>query len=191
MQAALSAGKRSCRAVDQLPLCRATSRCCAALHIIQTRLKPASACLPHTALPVFVQLAEHMLVAQMMYGHTRMMRSNVQSVCVQLKFPVKAVVPEPLDALVMVFVGASSFFGQLLLGRGYQLELASKVAAVNYLQVGKIISIPMPECKSGAAILLATICMTVMSVHQPLLTTQFAEAVIQQTTSACTVQHSI
>ncbi|MCJ1429072.1 hypothetical protein MMC29_006985 [Sticta canariensis] len=35
----------------------------------------------------------------------------------------------------MVVVGATSFFGQILLGRGYQLEMASKVAAVNYLQV--------------------------------------------------------
>lgn len=44
-------------------------------------------------------------------------------------------VPSPQDALVMLFVGVTSFFGQVFLGRGYQLEVASKVAAVNYLQV--------------------------------------------------------
>ena len=36
--------------------------------------------------------------------------------------------------MLMLSVAASSFFGQLLLGRGYQLELASKIAAVNYIQ---------------------------------------------------------
>ncbi|KAK9813698.1 hypothetical protein WJX73_004090 [Symbiochloris irregularis] len=50
-------------------------------------------------------------------------------------WPSPAVVPSAQDALIMVFVGVTSFVGQVLLGRGYQLEVASKVAAVNYLQV--------------------------------------------------------
>ena len=43
--------------------------------------------------------------------------------------------PAPTDAIMIILVGATSFISQILLARGYQLEVASKVAAVNYLQV--------------------------------------------------------
>ena len=36
----------------------------------------------------------------------------------------------------MLAVAVTSFGGQLVLGRAYQIEVASKVAAVNYVQVG-------------------------------------------------------
>ena len=53
----------------------------------------------------------------------------------QLGFPVRAVAPSPLEACACAAVGAMTFTAQLLMGRAYQLEGASKVTAVSYLQV--------------------------------------------------------
>ena len=43
--------------------------------------------------------------------------------------------PKLLDWALMLAVAVTSFGGQLVLGRAYQIEVASKVAAVNYVQV--------------------------------------------------------
>ncbi|KAK9805348.1 hypothetical protein WJX73_004755 [Symbiochloris irregularis] len=50
-------------------------------------------------------------------------------------WPDQPVLPTPFDALVMLFIGVTSFGGQVLYGRSFQLEPPSKLAAVNYLQV--------------------------------------------------------
>ena len=43
--------------------------------------------------------------------------------------------PKMVDWLLMLAVALTSFFGQLVVGRAYQIEVASKVAAVSYVQV--------------------------------------------------------
>ncbi|KAK9824648.1 hypothetical protein WJX72_012035 [[Myrmecia] bisecta] len=49
-------------------------------------------------------------------------------------FPQHAVWPSPFDAGCMVGVALTSFFGQILINRGFQSETAAKVSAVNYTQ---------------------------------------------------------
>ena len=44
--------------------------------------------------------------------------------------------PALLEVPFMLFIGVTSFVGQVLYGRSFQLEPPSRLAAVNYLQVG-------------------------------------------------------
>ena len=49
--------------------------------------------------------------------------------------PDSPTVPSLGDWAIMLAVAVTSFGGQLVLGRAYQIELAAKVAAINYVQV--------------------------------------------------------
>ena len=49
--------------------------------------------------------------------------------------PDPATLPTTADWLLMLAVAVTSFCGQLVVGRAYQIEVASKVAAVSYIQV--------------------------------------------------------
>ncbi|GAB4823829.1 hypothetical protein N2152v2_010875 [Parachlorella kessleri] len=49
--------------------------------------------------------------------------------------PSPAVMPSPLDCVWLLSIGLTSFAAQLLLNRGFQIEVAVKASAVNYTQV--------------------------------------------------------
>lgn len=51
-------------------------------------------------------------------------------------WPQRAVLPSLSDAALLVVIAATSFAGQLLLTRGFQLESASRAASINFSQVG-------------------------------------------------------
>uniref|UniRef100_A0A7S3VKJ8 EamA domain-containing protein n=1 Tax=Dunaliella tertiolecta TaxID=3047 RepID=A0A7S3VKJ8_DUNTE len=50
-------------------------------------------------------------------------------------FPSKAVLPSPIALLLLLGISASSFWGQLLIGRGLQLLSAAQAGAINITQV--------------------------------------------------------
>lgn len=50
-------------------------------------------------------------------------------------YPEPAVLPSPLQGLLMVCVAVGSFGGNLLVNRAFQLETAAKASAVNFTQV--------------------------------------------------------
>ena len=54
---------------------------------------------------------------------------------VQVRVPDAPTLPNLLDWVIMLAVALTSFGGQLVVGRAYQIEQASKVAAVSYVQV--------------------------------------------------------
>ena len=56
----------------------------------------------------------------------------------QTSVPDAPTAPTLIDWVLMMAVAVTSFGGQLVLGRAYQIEVASKVAAVNYLQASSI-----------------------------------------------------
>eukprot|EP00983_Pelagomonas_calceolata_P068881 1150120-Pelagomonas_calceolata.AAC.2 len=49
-------------------------------------------------------------------------------------FPSKAVLPSPIALLLLLGISASSFWGQLLIGRGLQLLSAAQAGAINITQ---------------------------------------------------------
>lgn len=68
----------------------------------------------------------------MWFHCTSLLSSSVPLAC---RWPQAPVLPTPLQFAQLCTVALASFAGQLLITRGFQLEVASKVAAVNYSQV--------------------------------------------------------
>eukprot|EP01025_Chloroclados_australasicus_P032155 TRINITY_DN3252_c5_g1_i1.p1 TRINITY_DN3252_c5_g1~~TRINITY_DN3252_c5_g1_i1.p1 ORF type:complete len:432 (-),score=35.56 TRINITY_DN3252_c5_g1_i1:1442-2737(-) len=50
-------------------------------------------------------------------------------------YPRKAVWPGPYEIFILGVISLGSFFGQIMLTRGFQQDKASRIAAINYLQV--------------------------------------------------------
>lgn len=60
----------------------------------------------------------------------------VSSLPLALGWPQKAVLPSAADAALLGGVAGTSFLGQLLLTRSFQLMPAAKAASINFSQVG-------------------------------------------------------
>lgn len=65
--------------------------------------------------------------------HTSAFVSSIVPLC--LGYPNPAVFPSLKDWICLIGIACSSFFANLLLSRGFQLEPAAKASAINYLQV--------------------------------------------------------
>eukprot|EP01026_Neomeris_dumetosa_P067942 TRINITY_DN6641_c0_g1_i4.p1 TRINITY_DN6641_c0_g1~~TRINITY_DN6641_c0_g1_i4.p1 ORF type:complete len:453 (-),score=51.33 TRINITY_DN6641_c0_g1_i4:380-1738(-) len=61
--------------------------------------------------------------------------SLIGVVFVIVGYPFKASIPSVVDALMLGVISFTSFFGQLLLSRAFQIDKPSKIAAINYMQV--------------------------------------------------------
>lgn len=68
-----------------------------------------------------------------MWFHTTALASN--AIPLACAYPRAAVLPGPLESVFLLAIGLCSFTAQLLLNRGFQIQLAVKAAAVNYTQV--------------------------------------------------------
>lgn len=76
--------------------------------------------------------AEPALVVAM-YFHT--CTAALSIVPLLLHWPVSPVQPGAVDTALLLGIAATSFFGQLLLTRGFQLEPAGRAAGLNFSQV--------------------------------------------------------
>lgn len=70
-----------------------------------------------------------------MYFHTFSFLGSVVPLC--LGYPQPAVLPSPVQAVLLLLLAACSFTANLLVNRAFQIELAAKASAVNFSQVGK------------------------------------------------------
>ncbi|EFN59580.1 hypothetical protein CHLNCDRAFT_132944 [Chlorella variabilis] len=75
---------------------------------------------------------EHPLTIAM-YFHTFSFLGSVVPLC--LGYPQPAVLPSPVQAVLLLLLAACSFTANLLVNRAFQIELAAKASAVNFSQV--------------------------------------------------------
>ena len=63
-----------------------------------------------------------------------------------ISYPSPAVWPSPADSAILLAIAVSSFFGQMMLSRGFQLQAAAKASAINLTQVrASLPELPSPS----------------------------------------------
>lgn len=76
--------------------------------------------------------SEPSIVVSLWFHATSLMTSAIP---LAASFPAAPVLPNLREAMLLIVLACSSFVGQLFITRGFQLEAAARVAAVNYSQV--------------------------------------------------------
>ena len=69
-----------------------------------------------------------------------------------ISYPSPAVWPSPADSAILLEIAVTSFFGQMVLSRGFQLQAAAKASAINLTQVRPSLSeLPSPSIQAQHA----------------------------------------